>query len=417
MAENTDLTRVVFIGDLGPIHAQIVDALGSQQEFGLIGSIHNPERLTREIRSANPGIILVDQTLSGEPTLDVIDDLASQFPGVAIVAILAGDNPLLAQQVVMSGARSFIFHPFTQMNLLNALRRTCDLEERHRRSMPDASIKAAGVTRPVRTCTVFSPRGGAGTTTVALNLALSLYESTGERVLLMEGKLSFGHLDLMLNIRPHNTMADLIPHAARLDDSLIQEVVIRHSTGIYVLLAPASLQVSQGIRPDDIYNIFLGLQKYYDYIVIDGGSSLNENTVTLMDSCDRVMVVTNPELAALHDASRFIQLSRSLSYPPEKLLLVLNRSGMEGGVKAKDIETAMHMPIFSTLPDDPAKAIRALNQGVPLLYKYPRSPVSKAISSLGKSFLNLNTSMAPVGSGRGAEASHREALMASSRLG
>jgi pilus assembly protein CpaE len=416
MAEFNDLSHVVFIGDLGPIHAQIGDALNTQQEFNLVGSIHNADRLAREIRSLNPGIILIDQTLNGEPTLDIIDDLASQFPNTAIVAVLAGDNPLLAQQAVMSGARSFIFHPFTQMNLLNALRRTCDLEERHRRSMPETVAMAPGVTRPVRTCVVYSPRGGAGSTTVALNLALSLYELTGERVLLVEGKLSFGHLDLMLNMRPHTTIADLIPHASRLDDGLIHEVVMRHSTGIYVLLAPTNLQVAQGIRPDDIYNVFLSLQKYYDYIVIDGGSAVNENTVTLMDSVDRILLVTNPELAALHDASRFIQLSRSLSYSTEKLLLVLNQAGVEGGVKPKDIESAMHMPLFAVVPNDTAKAVRSLNQGVPLLYKYPRSPIGKAMSALGKSFLNLNTSVEPVGA-RSADAGHREALLASSRLG
>lgn len=418
MTETADLSRILFIGDKGPIHAQIVDALNSQNEFSLIGAIHTGDRLSREVRSAAPGLILIESKLDGEPTLDLIDDLVSQFPNVAVLAVLPGDNPLQAQQAVMAGARAFIFHPFTQMNLLNTLRRTCDLEERHRRSMPEAAVVGGGSARPVRTVTVFSPRGGAGCTTVALNLALSIYEATGERVLLMEGKLSFGHLDLMLNIRPHNTLADLIPHASRIDDGLIQDVSLRHASGIYVLLAPTNLQVAQGIRPDDLYNVFLGLQKFYDYVVVDGGSYLGENTVTIMDSSDRIMLVANPELAALHDVSRFIQLSRSLSYPPEKLLLVLNRGGMEGGVKPKDIETAMHQPIFSVIPDDAPKAVRSLNQGIPLMVKYPRSPLAKAYSAMGKSLLGLSTTSAAVGvQGRITDSSHREALLASSRLG
>jgi pilus assembly protein CpaE len=418
MAQLPDLSKVLFIGDKGPIHAQIIDAINSQHEFELVGSIHSSDRLTREVRGLNPGLILIEYLLAGEPTLDLIDDLVSQFPNVSVVAILPGDNPLQAQQTVMSGARSFIFHPFTQMNLLNTLRRTCDLEERHRSSMPESPAASVGTARPVRTVTVFSPRGGAGSTTIALNLALSIYEQTGERVLLMEGKLSFGHLDLMLNIRPHNTLADLIPHAARLDEALIHDVAIRHASGIYVLLAPTSLQVAQGIRPDDLYNVFLGLQKHYDYLVVDGGSSLNENTVTLMDSSDRIMLIANPELAALHDVSRFIQLSRSLSYSPEKILMVLNRGGMEGGVKPKEIETAMHQPLFAVIPDDAPKAVRSLNQGVPLLFKYPRSPIAKALSGLGKSLLGLSTTSAPVGApARMADSSHREALLASSRLG
>jgi pilus assembly protein CpaE len=418
MTPSSDINRLVVIGDPGETLEQIKSALSSQSEFVLANVLTSPERLAREVRAAEPDLILLDFELGGEPALDIIDDLTGQFPEVAIIAILPEDNSSLAQQTVMAGARAFLFKPFTQINLLSTIRRVRDLEDRHRSSQVSRQTEAALPARPLRTVTVFSPRGGAGTSTIAINLALSLYEEASQRVLLLEGKLFFGHLDVMLNLRPQNTLADLIPHASHLDEGLVQEVVMRHASGINVLLGPSSIQVAQGIHPDDLYNVFLGLQKQYDYIVIDGGNSLNENTVTLMDASDRILLVANPDLASLIDVSRFIQVSRSLAYPSEKTLIVLNREGVQGGVKPKDIENVMRHGLFATVPFDAVNTLRSINQGIPLGFKYPRNPVSRAVRQLARSLITMSSAEGKRGApGRLVDSSHREVLLASSRLG
>ena len=94
-----------------------------------------------------------------------------------------------------------------------------------------------------------------------------------------------------------------------------------------------------------------------------------------------------PDLAALHDVSRFIQISRTLAYAPGKVLTVLNRAGMLGGVRVKDIQTALHHDLFAQVPDDAANALRSLNRGLPLLFKYPRSPASRGIQRLARVLL------------------------------
>ncbi len=270
----------------------------------------------------------------------------------------------------------------------------------------------------MRTVAVFSPRGGVGCTTIAANLAVSLLENTGARVLLMDGKLFFGHLDVVLNIRARNTLADLLPHANSMDESLVKEIVIPHAIGIHVLLAPADMQLAQGIRPDDLYNIYTGLQRQYDYIVIDAGSSLSENTVTLMDAADRIVLVTSPDLASLHDTSRFIQISRALGYPADKILVLLNRVGIPGGIKLKDIETALRHQVFAQVPDDGPECLRSINRGIPLVVRYPRSPAARAIRQLSKSLLAMNAlETASEVTTPALNKSQKEALMASSQLG
>ena len=418
MATKAETSRVIFIGDPGAVQQQITAALGSQADFQLVDVLSSTERLIREIHVAEPNIILIDHIISGKPTLDLIDDISLQYPDAAVITILPDNDPAVIQQVTLAGARAFLVQPFTQVNLLSTLRRVTELEARRVKTQVVKESAKGEETKPMRSIAVFSPRGGVGASTVALNLAIAMHEDTGARVLLMEGKFFFGHLAVMLNIRARNTIADLLPHASSLDEGLVRDVVTEHASGIGVLLAPTDLQVGQGVRPDDVYSMLVNLERFFDYIVIDVGSYLTENTVTLMDTADKIMLVTTPDLASLHDASNFIQLSRSLGYPPDKIMIILNRANMEGGVRSKDIEAALHHHVFAQIPDDHANALRSLNRGIPMIMHYSRSPVVKAIKQLSKR-LPQNSGGEPVRAkaSPATSKSQSEALLASSHLG
>jgi pilus assembly protein CpaE len=389
MTEVRNSIPVVAIIDPGMIRHQMMSAFQTQVDFQLVTVIENLDNAVREIRATQPEIIIVDHIVADQLTTDTIDNLCIQFPDKAVIVLLPENDPELAQQVMFAGARAFLVQPFTQSDLLSTVRRVYALEERRRLAQTPVKGDEPGETDPLQVITVFSPRGGVGCSTVSINLAVALQGLVDARTLLMEGKLHFGHLGLMLNVRPRNSIAELIPHANSLDAALIEDVVVEHATGIDVLLSPPNIEMAQGIKPDDMLNVLRGVRPLYDFVVIDSGSFLNENTVTLMDMSDRVLLVANPDLASLHDVSRFIQISRTLGYPPGKVLVVLNRSGMLGGVKTKDIEAALHQPPFAEIPEDGTKAIRSLNRGVPLYYKYPRNPVSRSIRHLAKTLADI----------------------------
>lgn len=382
--------RVLYVGDPGSNQDQIITALESQSDFLLVKTLANLEKMVKEIHAAEPDMIMIAHEISGQGTLDVIDDIVLQFPEIPLVAILPDYDPTRAQQVMLAGARAFITEPFTQVSLLSTIRRVRDLEARRTKSQQIYDpVQVQESVQPLRTFAVYSPRGGVGVSTVAINMAIELRAEAGEKVLLVDGKLFFGHLDVMLNIRARNTIADLVPHANLLDPGLIGDVVVEHTSGIDVLLSPNDVQVAQGMRAEDLFNIMNGIKKAYGYIVIDAGSSLSENTVTMMDAADRILLVTSPDLVALHDASRFIQIGRTLSYPPEKTLIVLNRANLNGGVKPKDIETALRHEVFAQIPDDGANVVRSLNRGIPLVMQYPRSPATQAIQKLSRTVAQM----------------------------
>ena len=418
MSPTNKQIRVVALCSPGATQQQITEALNAQNEFTLVDIIASKEMLPRQIRAAEPDILLVDSKLEGESTLDIIDDIALQFPASSLVAILPTNDPLVAQQVMLAGARAFLIAPFSQINLVSTLRRVTELEGRRQQTQTYIPTQVSEATRPLRSVTVYSPRGGTGVTSIAANTAIALAEETGKKVLLFEGKVFFGHLEVILNLKVQNALSDLIPHATNLDEGLIRDVVCPHPSGIHVLLAPSNVQIAQGIRAEDIYNIFIGVSRYYDYTVVDAGGPLSDISVTLMDATDRILLVTTPDLASLHDTSRFLQLSRSLSYPADKILMILNKAGVEGGVKLKDIETVLHHQVYHQIPNDPANVLRSINRGIPFLVYYPRSTASKSIQQLAKNLTSISLREAghegvPVAG----EKAGRDLLLASSRLG
>ncbi len=418
MKEIGSVIRVAVICDNIALQQQIKATLELLAEFVFADTFSLSDRLIRDLRLAFPEIILIDYKIADEQTLDIIDDLQLQFPEARIVTILPHSDPTLAQQVILAGAQAFIVQPFTQTSLQSTLRRVYELKQRHE-IVQTRSEKSSEPSRPIKIISVFSPRGGTGCSSIAANLALALYESTNNRVLLLEGKLFFGHLDLLLNIRAQNNLTDLLPHASAVDDALVRDVIAIHASGIHVLVGPGNLQVAQAVRPDELYRLLMGVQRLYDYIVIDVGSHLTDNAVTLLDSSDRIIVVTTPDLASMRDTSRFIQTSRTLGYSSDKIMVVLNRAGVMGGVETKDVQTVLHLPISAQIPDDGPNALRALNRGVPILMRSPTNPISKAIRNLASLLLTTKVN----GSLNGSQSqvlpsdSANDALMTSSLYG
>jgi len=229
----------------------------------------------------------------------------------------------------------------------------------------------------------FSPKGGVGTSTIAVNLAISLQRLLNEEVLLIDGKHLFGHLALYCNIRTNNSMTDLIVHAGSLDEHLIKQVAVKHHSGIHVLPSPSSIVEAQGIKAKDLFKVMQGIKSVFPYIIIDCGNNLNENTVTYMDISDQIFLILNPDLASMRDVRQFLDLSATnLSYPKEKTQLILNFSGRKEDIKSDEIEKILNKDIFGRVPYDTNLALSSINEGVPIYLKKPRHPISKAINEV-----------------------------------
>jgi pilus assembly protein CpaE len=380
MAIKTERKTILLISKSSFILEATRTYLAKVEFLHLISKEATSDTLLAVIAETQPDVILLDFEFQNQP-FDLLDKIKSEYPDCAVIVILPESEMDKSTQVIRSGARAFIQYPYQQDVLVVTIKRAVELMVRSQDYLiriPDTNIDI----KPKNTFTIFSPKGGAGTTTIATNLAISLQKALKEDVLLIDGKHHFGHVALYLNLHTGNSITDLLAHASSLDERMIRQVVIRHISGIYVLPSPNSIIEAQGIKPENLVKVIQSLQGVFSNIIIDGGNYLNENTVTYMDSSDKILLVLNPDLASLRDLRQFMEISTTLSYPKEKMMLILNLAGRKADVRMEEIEKILKMKIFGKITADENLALSSLNEGIPILLKSPRHPISKAFNDI-----------------------------------
>lgn len=372
------------------MNPSIIDAvhtsLAPLDEFNIVIQKNDAENLLQDIAEAQPDAILLDYKNWQNPN-DHISEIASKFPKIASVMILPGSEFVDTERIRQLGIRDFVEFPYQPESLANAVKHALNPAET---TQPNSytNFVPVGEENLATTYVVFSPKGGVGTTTIATNLAIGIHKETKEEVLIIDGKHAFGHVALFYNIRTGNSINDLITHAGNLDEQLIRQVVIKHASGVHVLPNPLSFSDAQGINPETLYKVIQSLQKVFPHIIIDGGNYLNDNTVTYMDTADKILLVLNPDIASMRDIRQFMEISDSLSYPKAKTNLIINLAGRKGDMSKEEIAKILKLKIIGKIPSDSNLALSSLNEGIPILLKKPKHPISKAIneiaSELGK---------------------------------
>ena len=383
----TQSTTILLVSKNPSVIESTRTTLAKEKILKLIEKKVTSKNLFPVIAETQPDVILLDFEFQQHP-FDLVDKIASKYSMCAVVAILSESEKVDSDRVLLSGARDFIQYPYQSDNLVITIKRVIELLERNQ-THPSLTPVLDTYAKPKNTFTIFSPKGGAGTTTITTNLAISLHKTLKEDVLVIDGKHLFGHIALYYNLRTGNSITDLITHAGNLDERLIKQVVVRHTSGVHVLPSPNSIIEAQGIEPENLYKVIQSLQMVFPNIIIDGGNNLNENTVTYMDSSDKILLVLNPDIASMRDARKFMEISATLSYPKDKTLLILNLTGRKADVKREEIENILKMKIFGKIPADANLALSSLNEGVPILLKKPRHPISKAFFDITKELVKI----------------------------
>lgn len=230
---------------------------------------------------------------------------------------------------------------------------------------------------------VFSLRGGVGTSTLAVNLAVALAQLWGKNVPLLDLALTNGHCALMLNIKPKNTLAALAEREKeQIDSDMIESVLMPHPSGVKLLPAPASPVEAELISAATLEAIWPHFQSNYPFVVIDAGSQLNDVALAAFDRSHQVLLAFAPELASLKSTVDMLQVFKQLDYEPARIKPVLNQTFPKGQLAKKDLEGALRRTLDLTIPYDPALFIQAINSGQPIVESNSATPPGLAFAKL-----------------------------------
>ncbi len=339
------------------------------------------------IRNARRGepevIILAADSLVGADALISIEELEAAIPHAAVIVLTTSTDAGRLRDFVLAGARDCLAPPYTRETLVNSVRKVHQNETR-RRDRLTASITGGLRQHRCQVIAVHGAKGGVGTTTVAVNVATALRLITKERIAIVDASLQAGDVGIALDVVANTSLDDLLPHLNGLDADLLNKVLVTHSTGLRALLAPRDLERVDSIGAEEVRRILAFLTGHFDYIVIDTAPSLDAAGLAALDHADQIVLVTTPEVPALKNAGRFLQLSRRLGYPIEKVALVVNRARGQQAIPIADIEKSLGIKHFATVPSAGKTFIRAANHGEVVVLRGGMGGASRSLFRLAE---------------------------------
>ncbi|HEX9015698.1 MAG TPA: AAA family ATPase [Chloroflexota bacterium] len=229
-----------------------------------------------------------------------------------------------------------------------------------------ANRDSTGGFRTGKVVSVFAAKGGVGKSTVAANLAVGLAQFYPYRVMLIDTNLWFGEIGFLLDINSKKSLFDLCAGGDPDASSLLQSVV-RHPSGVQVLLRPKDLVSVEKLELGALNKVMAVARTVFDFIVVDMPTSMDEMTLQILDSADQIVVITTPEIGAIANTSRFVTIADDLGYK-DRLLLVVNRAN--SGIDTRAIERALDVKVECTVMSAGIQVVQAANEGLPIFTKY-----------------------------------------------
>jgi pilus assembly protein CpaE len=305
------------------------------------------------VQAMNPDVTLIDiPSEAPAPALQAIELLHQEMPQAAVFAVGSLSQPQLIVSAMRMGAKEFIERPTTTTDLLEAFVRLSTTQRKVKRDGPRGKV-----------FTVVNAKGGSGATTVAVNLALALQAAHGNVALVDLAPL--GHATLHLNLKAPFTVADAIRNLHRMDSSLLDSFMTRHSGGMQ-LLAGANTPASTEPSTAEYARLFDMLAGHFRYVVVDASSRVDAATRLVGNLSEKVLLVAHADVASLWSAARVVQFLGETN-GKERVKLVLNRFRKIPGFHETDAETASGATLLWRIPNQYFAVSSAIDRGIPLM--------------------------------------------------
>ena len=295
---------------------------------------------------------------------------------------------------MLVGARDFLTKPPMGDELISAIRRAGEMARTEKsKSVQVQAVVASGNLNSMagfggpkgKIVTVYSPKGGAGCTTLAVNLALTL-NNGDTRVALVDGNFQFGDVAVFINEQGKNTVLDLAPRADELDPEIVEEVMVKHAaTGLHILAAPSRPEQAEKISSTQFSKVLEFLTQMYAYVVVDTASLLTDVTLAAIDVSDLIVLVTTQDIPSIKNCRLFLDLLQTLGVERNRILFVMNRYDKRINITPERVAENLKQEVALTIPLDEATAIKAVNRGVPFVLDSKNQPVSRGVYMLAES--------------------------------
>ena len=354
-----------------PETVRLIDLLGRRNgSLDVRWTAESVEEGAGIVRKFRPDMAIVE--VNGNPAA-VVGPLAREFPNLYILALSATREAEYALETMRAGAHDLLCKPLREIDLSIAI-------EKARK----ARVRKEPAERRGKIVTVFSNKGGNGTTTIAANLAEALATDHAKRVVVVDLVMGQGDVTMFFNVNPTYTVLDLARNNGKADPEYIDSLIVRHSSGVCILADPPRIEDADKISADQVRDMLATLRSTFDVVIIDTTHQFDEKTLAALEMSDTVLLVTLLNLPSLKNTQRSIELFTRLGIFDDRVKLLLSRYLPNNDLPKESIEGILNCPVFYDVPNDYPTVLSSINRGKLLSEIAPEKEVTDAFRKMAE---------------------------------
>jgi pilus assembly protein CpaE len=386
MSAGENKIRVLIVDDVAETRENIRKLLQFEKDLEVVGAANSGRSGVEQSRELKPDVVLMDINMPDMDGITATELIRQHSPATQIVILSVQGDPNYMRRAMLAGARDFLTKPPAVDEMTAAIRRAGKMAfEERAKAIQSASMPGLGAQLAQgKIIVVYCPKGGAGTTTLAVNLAVTLHNEETP-VALVDANLQFGDVAVFLNEQVRTSILDLAPRVDELEKDLVQEVLINHvASGLKVLAAPNRPEYAENVTGEQFSKVLKFLRTQFPYIVVDASSTLTDVVLAAMDISDLVILITTQEIPAIKNARLYMDLADVLNIKRRRILFVMNRYDKRIGITPEKISENFKQEIATVIPFEDRTILLSVNKGVPLMLGDRSRPIAKNFLALAE---------------------------------
>jgi len=388
--------RVLIVDDVAETRENIRKLLQFESDVEVVGTARSGNEGIQLSSEMDPDVVLMDINMPDVDGITATEQIRQRMPHIQVIILSVQGDQNYMRRAMLAGARDFLTKPPMGDELISAVRRAGEMARLERmkssssRAIPASMSSTLAPSMPAmplsrgKVVAVYSPKGGAGCTTVAVNLALALHNDD-TRAVIVDGNLQYGDVAIFFNEQGKNTIADLAPRADELEAEIVEGVLLKHGpSGIHILAAPTRLEQADKVSADQFTKVIDFLRRMYAYVVVDVSGHLNDIAIAAVDLSDAIVLLTTQDIPAIKNARLFLDILQTLGVSRDRIIFAMNRYDKRIPITPERVGENLKQEVAATIPLDERTAIPAVNRGVPFMMDNKSQPVARGIYSLAE---------------------------------
>jgi pilus assembly protein CpaE len=383
-----DKIKVLIVDDNPETRENIRKILQFESNVEVVGAARTGIEGIQLATETQPHVVIMDINMPDMDGIAATEAIRRKLPFSQIVILSVQYDPKYMQKAMLVGARNFLAKPPAIDELISTVQTLgkMGLEEQARINLSQQLQSAPGSKNAMmlthgKAITVYSPKGGAGSTTMAVNLALALMTQEN-KVLVVDANLQYGDVAVFNNEQARNSIVDLTPRASELDPDIIKEVIITHKSGLHILAAPPRPEMAENVKAGEFKKVIEYLKSLYSYIVIDTETHLTECVLDAIEVSDAILLLTTQEIPSIKNSKSFLNLIDQFQIGRQRVIFILNKYDKRIALLPDKIGESLKQEISAVIPFEERIVLNSINTGVPFMIDNKAQPIGKSMYAL-----------------------------------